>query len=123
LNVLREKNFNVWQLSHAVHHKAHGHAFGLRVKAGMLLAVLCEGVFNKLLITVTLFVMLYWENSHIVRGRLCFKLNNLTGQKFSMSKLKSSWPVTLTGDPPAIILCPDLGWPCESHVFCFLDTG
>jgi hypothetical protein len=35
--VLREKNFNVRQLSHAVCHKAHGHAFGLRVKA-MLLA-------------------------------------------------------------------------------------
>jgi hypothetical protein len=36
-NVLRENNFNVRQLSHAVRHKAHGHAFGLRVKA-MLLA-------------------------------------------------------------------------------------
>jgi hypothetical protein len=32
-NTLREKNFNVRQLSHAVRHKAHGHAFGLRVKA------------------------------------------------------------------------------------------
>jgi hypothetical protein len=38
-NILREKNFNVRQLSHTVRHKAHGHghAFGLRVKA-MLLA-------------------------------------------------------------------------------------
>jgi hypothetical protein len=36
-NILREKNFNVRQLSHAVRHKAHGHAFGFRVKA-MLLA-------------------------------------------------------------------------------------
>ena len=38
-NILREKKFNdnVHQLSHAVRHKAHGHAFGLRVKA-MLLA-------------------------------------------------------------------------------------
>jgi hypothetical protein len=36
-NVLRKKNFNVLQLSHAVRHKTHGHAFGLRVKA-MLLA-------------------------------------------------------------------------------------
>jgi ribose 1,5-bisphosphokinase PhnN len=38
-NILREKNFNdnARQLSHAVRHKAHGHAFGLRVKA-MLLA-------------------------------------------------------------------------------------
>jgi hypothetical protein len=32
-NILREKNFNVRQLPHAVRHKAHGHAFGLRVKA------------------------------------------------------------------------------------------
>jgi hypothetical protein len=30
-NILREKNFNVRQLSHTVCHKAHGHAFGLRV--------------------------------------------------------------------------------------------
>jgi hypothetical protein len=36
-NILREKNFNVRQFSHAVRHKAHGHSFGLRVKA-MLLA-------------------------------------------------------------------------------------
>ena len=36
-NILREKNFNVRQLSHAVRHKAHGDAFGLRVK-DMLLA-------------------------------------------------------------------------------------
>jgi hypothetical protein len=36
-NILREKNFNVRQLSHTVRHKAHGHVFGLRVKA-MLLA-------------------------------------------------------------------------------------
>jgi hypothetical protein len=49
LNTLREKNFNVRQLSHAVRHKAHGHAFGLRVKAdafSAVQAVLCEGVFN-----------------------------------------------------------------------------
>jgi hypothetical protein len=49
LNILREKNFNVCQLSHAVRHKAHGHAFSLRVKAMLLaqcnLAVLCEGSF------------------------------------------------------------------------------
>jgi hypothetical protein len=32
-NVLREKNFNARQLSRVVCHKAHGHAFGLRVKA------------------------------------------------------------------------------------------
>ena len=38
--------------------------------------------------------------------RLCFKLNNLTGQKFGMSELKLSWPVTLTGDPPAVISRP-----------------
>ena len=38
--------------------------------------------------------------------RLCFKINNLTGQKFGMSKLKLSWPVTLTSDPPAVISCP-----------------
>ena len=31
--------------------------------------------------------------------RLCFKINNLT-------KLKLSWPVTLTSDPPAVISCP-----------------
>ena len=37
-NILREKNFNVRQLPHAVRHKAHhGHAFGLRVNV-MLLA-------------------------------------------------------------------------------------
>jgi hypothetical protein len=35
-NILREKNFNVLQLSHAVLHKAHGHAFGFRVKAMVL---------------------------------------------------------------------------------------
>ena len=39
--------------------------------------------------------------------RLCFKLNNLTGQKFGMSELKLSWPVTLSGDPPAVISRPD----------------
>jgi hypothetical protein len=39
--------------------------------------------------------------------RLCFKLNNLTGQKFGMSELKLSWPVTLTADPPAVILRSD----------------
>ena len=53
--------------------------------------------------------MLYWENSHILGvcfTRLCFKLNNLTGQKFGMSELKLSWPVTLTGDPPAVISRP-----------------
>jgi ribose 1,5-bisphosphokinase PhnN len=34
-NILRENNFNVRQLSQAltVRHKAHGHAFGLRVKS------------------------------------------------------------------------------------------
>jgi hypothetical protein len=36
-NILREKYFIVRQLSQAVRHKVHGHAFGLRVKA-MLLA-------------------------------------------------------------------------------------
>ena len=36
-NILREKFFNVRQLPHAVRHKVHGLAFGLRVKA-MLLA-------------------------------------------------------------------------------------
>ena len=47
-NILREKNFNVRQLSHAVCHKAHGHSFGLRVKTAFsaVQAVLCEGVFN-----------------------------------------------------------------------------
>jgi hypothetical protein len=39
--------------------------------------------------------------------RLCFKLNNLTGQKFDMSELKLSWPVTLTANPPAFISCPE----------------
>ena len=38
--------------------------------------------------------------------RLCFKLNNSTGQKFGMSELKLSWPVTLTGNPPAVISRP-----------------
>jgi hypothetical protein len=32
-NILRENNFNIRQLSHAVRHKTHGDAFGLRVKA------------------------------------------------------------------------------------------
>ena len=36
-NILQENNFNVHQFSHAVRHKAHGHAFGLRAKT-MLLA-------------------------------------------------------------------------------------
>jgi hypothetical protein len=47
-NILREKNFNVRQLSRAVRHKAHGHSFGLRVKAAFsaVQAVLCERVFN-----------------------------------------------------------------------------
>jgi hypothetical protein len=49
----------------------------------------------------------YWENSHIFRGiyftRLCFKLNNM---KYGMSELKLSWPVTLTGVPPAVISRP-----------------
>jgi hypothetical protein len=51
--------------------------------------------------------MLYWE---ILLGiyftGLCFKLNNLTGQKFGMSELKLSWPITLTGDHPAVISGP-----------------
>jgi hypothetical protein len=34
--VLRENNFNVRQLSHAVRHKALGYAFGLRVKVMVL---------------------------------------------------------------------------------------
>jgi hypothetical protein len=53
--------------------------------------------------------MLYWENSHnfeVYFTRLCFELNNLTGQKFGMSELKLSWPVTLTGVPPAVISRP-----------------
>ena len=29
-NILGENNFNVQQLSHAVHHKAHGHVFSLK---------------------------------------------------------------------------------------------
>jgi hypothetical protein len=37
-NILREKNFNVRQLSHTVRHKAHVHAFGLRVVKAMVLA-------------------------------------------------------------------------------------
>jgi hypothetical protein len=40
-------------------------------------------------------------------ARLCFKLNNLTGQNFGMFKLKLSWLVTLTTDPPAVISHPD----------------
>ena len=53
---------------------------------------LCDGVFN----TVRLFVMLYWENSHIFRdiqyfSRLYFKLNNLITEKFDVSELKLSW--------------------------------
>jgi hypothetical protein len=39
-NILREKNFNVRQLSHAARHKTYGHAFSA------VQAVLCEGVFN-----------------------------------------------------------------------------
>jgi hypothetical protein len=35
-NILRQKNFNVRQLSHALRHKAHGHAFESRVKAMLL---------------------------------------------------------------------------------------
>jgi hypothetical protein len=35
-NILRERTSNVRQLSHAVRHKACGHAFGLRVKAMLL---------------------------------------------------------------------------------------
>jgi hypothetical protein len=37
-NILREKNFNVRQFSHTVRHKAHVHAFGLRVVKAMVLA-------------------------------------------------------------------------------------
>jgi hypothetical protein len=62
--------------------------------------------------------MLYWENSHIFRGILyqaLLKLNNLTGQKFGMSELKLSWPVTLTGKPPAMISRPD--W---SRFYCII---
>jgi hypothetical protein len=66
-NILREKNFNVRQLSHAVHHKAHGHAFDFRVKVQCTLFYLKKFL---ILITVRLFVMLYWENSHIFRGVL-----------------------------------------------------
>jgi hypothetical protein len=50
LNILREKNFNVRQLSQAVRHKVHGHAFGLRVKA-MLLAQCKLFYVKQLLIT------------------------------------------------------------------------
>jgi hypothetical protein len=42
-NILREKNFNVRQLSHTVHHKAHGK--GLRVKA--MLLVQCKLFYVK----------------------------------------------------------------------------
>jgi hypothetical protein len=46
LNSLQEKNFNIRQLSHAVRHKAHGHhAFGLRVKA--MLLVQCKLLYVK----------------------------------------------------------------------------
>jgi hypothetical protein len=37
-------------------------------------------------------------------NRLCF----LTGQKFGTSKLKLSWPVTLTGEPPGVISRPEI---------------
>ena len=70
--------------------------------------------------------MLYWENTHIFRGnftRLCFKLNNLTGQKFGMSEVKLRWPVTLTGDPPAVTVRPGqyshFPWPL--HIFLLLS--
>jgi hypothetical protein len=43
--ILREKYFNVRQLSHAVGHKAHGHSFGLRVKA--MLLVQCKLFYVK----------------------------------------------------------------------------
>jgi hypothetical protein len=66
-NILREKNFNVRQLSHTVCHKAHGHDFGT-------------------------FLGVYFTG-------LCFKLNNLTGQKGGLSKLKLSWLVTATLQP------------------------
>ena len=59
-NILREKNFNVRQLPHAVRHKAHGHAFGLRVKV-MLLAQCKLFYVKKFLIT---------DYSHIFRGIL-----------------------------------------------------
>ena len=39
-------------------------------------------------------------------NRLCFKLNNLTSHKFSMSELKLSWVVTLTSDPSTVISHP-----------------
>jgi hypothetical protein len=55
-NILREKNINVRQLSRAVRHKAHGHAFGLRVKT-MLLAQ-CK------LFYVKEFLITNYSNSH-----------------------------------------------------------
>jgi hypothetical protein len=47
--VLREKNFNVHELSQAVRRRALGHVFGLRVKA-MLLAQ-CKLFYVEFLIT------------------------------------------------------------------------
>jgi hypothetical protein len=46
--------------------------------------------------------MLYWENSHnfeVYFTRVCFELNNLTGQKFGMSELKLSWPPAVISRP------------------------
>jgi hypothetical protein len=67
--------------------------------------------------------MLYWENSHILGvyfTRLCFKLNNLLRQKFGMSELKLSWPVTLTGNHPAFNLRPALcALPYKAHGHAF----
>jgi hypothetical protein len=70
-SVLREKIFNVRQLSHAARHKTHGHAFGLRVKA-MLLAQCKLFYVKEFLITdySKAFYNVYWENSHIFRGIL-----------------------------------------------------
>ena len=73
------------------------HAFGLLKSQGHAMVLAQWKLFYvkefliSILITVKLFVILYWENSHIFRGiyftRLCFKLNNWTGQKFGMSEL------------------------------------
>ena len=70
-NILREKNFNLRQLSHAVRHKAHGHASGLRVKA--MLLVQCKLFYMKRIIDYSKAfcnATVYWENSHICRGIL-----------------------------------------------------
>ena len=47
----------------------------------------------------------------ILTSHICMpsdRILKMTGQKQSLTELKSSWPVILTGDQPAVIFSPDL---------------